>query len=303
MKKSRSSEYVSMEDYSEDPKHTEPNIFFVWVGRRPSQKYLDQIKKAVATAKIQNPKHKIWLYSNLITGAEVSCTVKPVNYIRLYADSPVSTVKIGPDGECPKGWKSIHPALWSDLFRLVLLWKYGGSYVDVDDVFIRPIPEGKNRFAACAIQDNSESREYQGGISGKYLEDRKEYKWRFGNDPMVNVERGNPFLKELMIRICKNPPDVWGQILPTRIFKENPSKWRSSVTPTPWHDLLYHPKHDGHSDFDQRYEGDKIKWSDSPSTVSCSTILQNYKFFIVKNHHFDSGSDDTVLANLMGRLD
>jgi len=283
----------------ENPQPEELNIFFVWVGERPDDKYLAQIKKAIDTAKFHNPRHKIWLYSNLIRGDEVSCTVKSINLVDLFADSPASALKMGPRGECPEGWESIPPRNWSDLFRMVVLWKYGGSYVDVDDVFIRPIPKGRNIFAAGAIQTDAQLEEYKGGISGQYLQDIKTYTWRFGNDPMINVAPGNPFLKEIMSRLHKNPIGLWGQILPTQIFKENPSEWRLSVTPTPWHDLLYHPFHDGHTDYDQRYGGDKIKCSDPPSAVACRTILGNYNFCIVKNHNFQSDTGHTILAALL----
>ena len=68
-------------------------------------------------------------------------------------------------------------------------------------------------------------------------------------------------------------PVNWGQILPTKIFKENPAKWIQHLSPYKWHDILYHPKHDGHTDFDKRYKGKKIKWDEEASPEKIKKLL------------------------------
>jgi len=229
---------------------------------------------------------------------DVKCRVIPVHYKSLFKDSPYSNFEYAPKGECPNNYKCIKPALWSDAFRTIILWKYGGSYIDIDDISIRQFPRKPiNIIPACALQDEWEKLEYDGGIDGKWI--NVNYKWRFGIDPLINFEKGNLFLRELISRMKDEKPVNWGQILPTKIFKENPAKWIQHLSPYKWHDILYHPKHDGHTDFDKRYKGKKIKWDEEASPEKIKKLLNNYKFPLVKNHNFCSDKDNSVLATLI----
>ena len=275
-------------------------IFFVWVGKYPNKNYINQIQNAIKSAKKHNPDHTIFLFSNRLSEKEVDCNIIPIHYKSLFADSPNQDFKYAPYGECPKGYKSIKPALWSDAFRIVMLWKYGGSYIDIDDISIRSLPHNTlNIIPTSAIQGQEENSEYNGGISGKFV--NTNYKWRFGNDPLINFEKGNPFLEEILSRIKDEKPVNWGQILPTKIFKENPHKWIEHISLRPWHDILYHPKHDGHTDFDKRYSGEKIKWNEGATSEKINKLLNNYDFPLVKNHNFCSDKDNSVLATLINK--
>jgi hypothetical protein len=61
---------------------------------------------------------------------------------------------------------------FSDLIRLVLLHKYGGSYVDTDDICIKKISDVKNIVCRCYDPHNSFYHQIQpdGCLPGKYRE-------------------------------------------------------------------------------------------------------------------------------------
>jgi hypothetical protein len=274
------------------------NIYFLWVGKYPSSNILTQIRSAINSVKRYNPQHKVYLFSNVISHYDVNCTVVPVNCRQLYKNTPMEQSNVYPIHEHYKG--NVPPVYWSDLFRYILLWKYGGTYIDSDDICIRPLPTENNIIAASCIESDNETIEYNGGISNKYVS--LKHNWRTGNDPLVNFVPKHPLFHSLLTEInnSKIHYSKWGQILPTQILKKNIDNYKEvyKITVYPWHDLLYHPKHDGHASCDQRYKGNKIKWNDKPSEYNIKLLTENYKFFIVKNHNWNQSSK-IILTSLM----
>lgn len=80
----------------------------------------------------------------------------------------------------------------SDALRLVVLWKNGGVYLDLDFVGLRPLKRFRN-----SIVNEDESRPASG---------------------ILFFDRGHPFLLELM-KTCaaQYQPDVWGVMGPTAV--------------------------------------------------------------------------------------
>jgi hypothetical protein len=109
------------------------NIWFYWDGDIPESR-LRILKDCVYSTKYFNPHHTINLVSNTIE-------LEGINNIR-WDDSFFEGVPI--DREKIEYYKTVSPRDFSDLFRLVLLYKFGGTYIDTDDLCIAPISETKN---------------------------------------------------------------------------------------------------------------------------------------------------------------
>ena len=160
------------------------------------------------------------------------------NFEELFTDTPLVNYKI--PNKLPK------PEL-SDIIRLVLLYKNGGTWLDVDDVVVRKFPEEKNILGTFLWENNKKQASYFGStfnlvdgslVSNKY----KHFGFHIQNDPMVNWEKGNKFLLEWMQNITKYKSSDWGQKLPTEIIRTNSNIIKEcNVTLLPQHHLLLHP--------------------------------------------------------------
>src|SRR6056300_227619 len=101
------------------------NIWFYWDGPI-SDSRLRILKDSVYSTRVFNPDHKINLLSNTLTNDCFDEKYK-INVMKwskdVFLDTPVSLDK------AEKYIKS-HPRELSDLLRVVLLYKYGGTYID-----------------------------------------------------------------------------------------------------------------------------------------------------------------------------
>ena len=115
------------------------NIWFYWDGPI-SDSRLRILKDSVYSTRVFNPDYKINLLSNTLTNDCFDEKYK-INVMKwskdVFLDTPVSLDK------AEKYIKS-HPRELSDLLRVVLLYKYGGTYIDTDDLCIAPISKTKN---------------------------------------------------------------------------------------------------------------------------------------------------------------
>ena len=155
----------------------------------------------------------------------------------LFTDTPLVNYKIPNNLSKPE---------LSDIIRLVLLYKNGGTWLDVDDVVVRKFPEEKNILGSF-LWENKKQASYWGSsfelvdgslVSSKY----KNFGFHIQNDPMVNWEKGNKFLLEWLQNITKYNSSDWGQKLPTEIIRKNSIIIKEcSVTLLPQHHLLLHP--------------------------------------------------------------
>jgi len=135
----------------------------------------------------------------------------------------------------------------SDIIRIALLFKYGGTWIDIDDIIIRPIPKEKNIIGTFLWKNNKSTATYWGStfnlangnlINPKY----NNYGFHIQNDPMINWEKNNQFLAIWMEKIKNYKSSDWGQKLPTNIIKYNPHFIQNyNITLTPQHHLLLHP--------------------------------------------------------------
>lgn len=134
----------------------------------------------------------------------------------------------------------------SDMVRLALLYKYGGSWIDVDDITFKQFTQ-KNNVLGVFLWPYRKTAEYWGStfnlvngimIGMKY----KEYAFHVQNDPMMNWSKGNKFLFRWMSNYNKYKSRDWGQKLPTELIRKDSNIIKNNdVTLIPQHDLLVHP--------------------------------------------------------------
>ena len=143
----------------------------------------------------------------------------------------------------------------SDLLRLAMLHRWGGTWVDMDDIFMRPLPALQNTIGVIEWPNQ------RGGVAyfGRKFPTLIPPEWidpghplanvggvQIGNDPMVNWQPGNAFLREWIRAIAFEGTSgkAWGQIVPTNLLVGPQGKsWLSSgvVQLKGQHDLLLHP--------------------------------------------------------------
>ena len=159
------------------------------------------------------------------------------NFEELFLDTPLNNYKIPRDLSKPE---------LSDIIRLTLLYKNGGTWLDIDDVVTRKFPEEKN-ILGTFLWENKKQASYWGStfnlINGSLVCDKyKNYGFHIQNDPMINWDKGNKFLYTWMENILKYKSSDWGQKLPTEIIRINTSIINNcSITLLPQHHLLLHP--------------------------------------------------------------
>lgn len=160
------------------------------------------------------------------------------NFEELFMDTPINGYKIPNNLSKPE---------LSDIIRLVLLYKNGGTWLDIDDIVVRKFPEEKNILGSFLWENNKKQASYWGSnfnlIDGSLVNDKyKNFGFHIQNDPMINWEKGNNFLYTWMENIQKYQSCDWGQKLPTEIIRTNTNIINEyNVTLLPQHHLLLHP--------------------------------------------------------------
>lgn len=128
------------------------NIIYYWDGpiSNERKKILDD---ALYSCRYFNRTRPIYLVSNSIQQNQLDdkYNIKVVTW----DDSIYDSISDLPNIEdIKKVYKATHARERSDLFRLLLLHKYGGSYVDTDDICHAPIPDPQGfSNAFCASYD------------------------------------------------------------------------------------------------------------------------------------------------------
>lgn len=272
-----------------DVKPSPENIFLLWGGAPPNRDRLDQINICLRQIERHQPSSKVYLFSNVVRSEDIDCDSTFLvrwNIAKLFESSPLS-------GRCPPPADDWH--LWSDLFRVICLWRWGGSYFDVDDLMIRRQRSPTNAMAACFLTiDNEREWGPRPILSGRFAAStgklRVDTSFRFGADPMLNFCPGHPFLEEWLRRIQSSRREDWGQVLPTSIFASDPSRWKQTINAVPWTDLLYHGYNGGHHTDDRRYAGSLLLSdqliSQEEHESTWPRLTEAYHFSLVKNHNW-----------------
>ena len=125
------------------------NIFFFWEGSI-SKTRLEILQNCIYSTRIFNPNRPIYLVSNSINADMLD----PKFNIKIYRwnDSMFDDLPI-PKEHIEKYYINAHPRELSDLMRLVLLYKFGGSYIDTDDLAIKALPSTNVKNIVCRSYD------------------------------------------------------------------------------------------------------------------------------------------------------
>ena len=112
-------------------------IYFYWDGYiHDSRRKI--LNDCVYSTRIFNPSHEIIIVSNSLQQKDFDpkFRIKVQTWdLSLFEDLPI------PKEHLEKHYTNTHPRERSDLIRLILLYKFGGSYIDTDDLAIKPIPQ------------------------------------------------------------------------------------------------------------------------------------------------------------------
>jgi len=114
-------------------------IWFYWDGDiHPNR--LKILKDSIYSTRVFNPNRQIVLVTNTLEQSHFDdkFDIKVQKWDKSFFDGiPMSDKKIDK-------YISGHPRDFSDLFRLILLYQFGGSYVDTDDLCIKTMSDTKN---------------------------------------------------------------------------------------------------------------------------------------------------------------
>ena len=168
-----------------------------------------------------HPAANVTLHSNFLiqedfrqfTAAGYSLRVAPLDFAALAAGTPLEDAERQPrwrEWEAGPHWYTS----FSNLYRLLLLWRHGGVYIDTDVVLTRPL-HGLDR--AIGFQDPAR---------------------RFANNAVLVFKRpGNPFVWRSLVEIAANySTKIWGQNGPallTRVWRwwgDDPAARNAAVT-------------------------------------------------------------------------
>ena len=135
---------------------------------------------------------------------------------------------------------------YSDIIRIALLYRFGGSWVDIDDIVIRNFPVQHNLIGTIEWPGKTEAT-YWGSkfklMNGNLMSSHYEgVGIHIQNDPMLNWLPQNLFLYKWMETIKTSSSVNWGQQVPTNLVYSHPNFVRTgAVTLWPQHFLLLHP--------------------------------------------------------------
>lgn len=140
-------EVISLAGHSIRP--SSRNIFFFWETVGDYQRLEDigraeLTRVAVWTAWKHNPGNKIYMFSNTLQPKDLehkdmNITIVRYDWKELVKDTPVERNALA-----VRVYSSAEPRIFSDIMSLVLLYKFGGSYFDTDDVCYQQLPLVKN---------------------------------------------------------------------------------------------------------------------------------------------------------------
>lgn len=173
-------------------KENDQNIIFYWDGpiSKSRKKILDD---CLYSTRVFNPDRPIYLVSNWITELDKKYDIEIVNW----DDSFFEGINV----PILDKYKVANYREMSDLMRMVLLYQFGGSYTDTDDLCIDKMPELKN--LVCRSYDphtcHYNNLKPEDCIEGKYREIRGyDHIYMFPrNDCWLNFEPKSKFIGDI----------------------------------------------------------------------------------------------------------
>jgi hypothetical protein len=176
------------------------NIFFFWEGHiYPTR--LEILQNCIYSTRVFNPERPIWLVSNTIT----EDMLNPKFNIKIYKwDSSIFDDLPIPKEHLEAKYLNTGYRELSDVMRLILLYKFGGSYIDTDDLAINKLADIDTRNIVCRSYDphtcHYNKLTPEDCINGIYREIKgyEQINMFPRNDCWVNFEPESYFIKDLL---------------------------------------------------------------------------------------------------------
>lgn len=173
------------------------NIFFYWDGRAPVNR-MKILEDALYSTRIFNVDRPIYLISNTVDEnmLDPDFDIKIIKWDYSFFEGTI------PD-DIIKKYMNVDHRTFSDFLRMVLLYKFGGSYIDTDDLCIRAISNVNN--IICRSYDPHtcfyNHIKDDDCIDGKYREisGYEHIKIFPRNDCWHNFEPNHDFIKQLFL--------------------------------------------------------------------------------------------------------
>ena len=179
------------------------NVFFYWDGDiSPERKKI--LDDALYSTRYMNPSRPIHLITNSLKQEQFEDRYEIL--VHTWDDSIYDSLHNVPRyADIKEIYNNTHPRERSDLFRLLLLHKYGGTYVDTDDIAIQPMPEPKVLYNSFCASYDPHTAHYskvtpEDCIPGRHREyEGYDHIPVFPrNDCMVNFSPGNRIIEEII---------------------------------------------------------------------------------------------------------
>mmetsp|Transcript_50524 Transcript_50524/g.126592 ORF Transcript_50524/g.126592 Transcript_50524/m.126592 type:complete len:282 (+) Transcript_50524:115-960(+) len=233
-------------NYTGGPVPTRDNIFVLWCGKRPDTHVSHQLQhllKGISFFQPQSPVYFITERKILSASLEKKLTAFPNVHPVFWSSSFL-------DGTPVEGIQPEEPnwVEFSDVVRVVVLWRWGGTYIDADDLMVGPLIRDLNVLPILewpGMETISWKNATLPLVDGRHKHNpslNPEWNFQAQADPMVNFEPGNPFLWAWMQKMAENRSSRdWGQIIPTEIIRARPKEFARHIHLVPQHYLLIHP--------------------------------------------------------------
>ena len=178
------------------------NIFLFWEGSIKNMR-LELLKMAIKSTYYYNPNKKIYLFSNsLKNDKRINDINKMCKVIRYDFESLISNTFLDKKEKIYiyKNYQK-DPRLFSDFFRFVVLYKFGGTYTDTDNLCFRKIPNIKN----VITRTYDKHYAHNDKILDKLIDGKYKYNGLYSdipftirNDNWLNIQPKNNYIKLIL---------------------------------------------------------------------------------------------------------
>ena|GEM_PF-3201688 len=213
------------------------NIYLLWEYPLKDREARLRLDCSLRTICFFNAGKRIFVFSNTLEARVIDHIDFNNNDVSIVRWSPASTVRDTPfedkvsDGDSKDlGW-----GLFSDFFRLSCVYRWGGTYVDIDNICIREIPAMRNVLSRTYDPHSFEKVDTKlvpGELrDGPNKERYNHIPFRFRMDPLLNFEPRHRFLAELIeTGLAEYEPHVrtW-QMLAGEVFMRDIEAGRRTV--------------------------------------------------------------------------
>lgn len=230
---------------SNDVKPNIKNFHVLWEYELNNKEGIDRLSVCIPSLQYFNPDKIIYIYSTKLTYEFLSkLNIFNVIIVRwelneIKKDTPFEEFLINMNVSCIKNpiqiskssnWVLQHLA---DIFRLCVIYKFGGSYSDVDNIFIKKMSDDKNLISRTYDPHSFHQKNYL-LIDGALREENKDYnhiKFRARNDPIFNFEPNDSYILDVInMGLSKYSYDFIDgyKVISNRIMNNN--AWQNIMT-------------------------------------------------------------------------